>query len=164
MPPVRANQPERAACARTSRYRLSARTALLAVAVPLAAAGPAAASGSLCPDTVNVKQTGAAPAPEWAVSYGTLPNRLEAVTFYNGPPQDGASLVYDDLVKAKDSSRATWRFPKDPRGYWIRCSYRGTTLELAKALPGTVSSCRVTYDRESSSAAGLPTIKGIACQ
>ena len=138
--------------------------AFLAGAVPLTAAAPASAADSLCPDTVNVKQTGAAPAPEWAVSYSTLPNRLESVTFYNGPPLDGASLVYDDLVKAKDSSRATWRFPKDPRGYWVQCSYSGTTLELAKALPATVFACRVTYDRESSSAAGLPAIKGIACQ
>lgn len=133
--------------------------ALLGAAVPLAAA-----AGSLCPDTVSVKQTGAAPAPEWAVSYSSLPNHLESVTFYNGPPQDGASLVYDDRVKAKDSVRATWRFPKDPRGYWVQCAYRGTTLELAKALPATVSSCRVTYDREASSAAGLPAIKDIACQ
>jgi hypothetical protein len=136
----------------------------LVAAVTLMAAPFAVAADSLCPDTVAVKQTGAAPAPEWSVSYSGLPNRLEMVTFYNGPPKDEASLVYDDIVRAKDSSTATWTLPKDARGYWVKCSYAGTTLELSKALPSTVSSCRVTYDRQASSAAGLPTIRRIACQ
>jgi hypothetical protein len=136
----------------------------LAVAAALGAALPAAAADSLCPDAVSVKQTGTAPTPEWSVSYSAAPNQLEMVTFYSGPPQDEASLVYDDMVNAKGSSTATWKFPKDPRGYWVKCSYRGTTLELAKALPATVSSCRVTYDRAESSPSGLPAIKRIACQ
>jgi hypothetical protein len=135
-----------------------------AVAVTLLAALPASASDSLCPDAVNVKQTGAAPAPEWSVSYSGTANELEMVTFYSGPPKDEASLVYDDFVNAKDSSTATWKFPKDPRGYWVKCSYRGTTVELSKALPPTVSSCRVAYDRQAASPAGLPAIKRIACQ
>jgi hypothetical protein len=134
------------------------------VAAMLLAALPAFAGDSLCPDTVSVKQTGAAPAPEWSVSYSATPSQLEMVTFYSGPPKEEASLVYDDLVRAKDSSTATWKFPKDPRGYWVKCSYRGTTLELSKALPPTVSSCRATYDRQAASPSGLPTIKRIACQ
>jgi hypothetical protein len=136
----------------------------LALAAALLAAHSASASDSLCPDAVSVKQAGVAPAPEWSVSYSGTPNELEMVTFYNGPPKDEASLVYDDFAKAKDSSTATWRFPKDPRGYWVKCSYRGTTLELSKALPPTVSTCRVTYDRQAASTAGLPAIKRIACQ
>jgi hypothetical protein len=74
------------------------------------------------------------------------------------------SLVYDTWTNAKDSSTASWKFPKDARGYWIKCSYRGTTLDLAKALSPTVTSCRVTYDRQAASAAGLPATKRIACQ
>ncbi len=136
----------------------------LAVAATLAAALPAAASDSLCPETATVKQSGAAPAAEWSVSYRATPIALEMVTFYSGAPKDEASLVYDDFVRAKDSSIATWKFPKDARGYWVKCSYAGTTLELSKALPPTVSSCRVTYDRQASSPAGLPTIRRIACQ
>ena len=136
----------------------------LAVVATLIAALPASASDSLCPDAVGVKQTGAAPAPEWSVSYSATPTQLEMVTFYSGPPRDEASLVYDDLVRAKDSSTATWAFPKNPRGYWVKCSYRGTTLELSKALPPTLSACRVTYDRQAASPSGLPAIKRIACQ
>lgn len=136
----------------------------LALAGSCISALPAAAADSLCPDAVSVKQAGAAPAPEWSVSYSASPNQLEMVTFYSGPPKAEASLVYDDFVNAKDSSTATWKFPKDPRGYWIKCSYRGTTLELSKALPATLSSCRVTYDRAAGSPSGLPAIKRIACQ
>jgi hypothetical protein len=136
----------------------------LVAAVTLMAAPLAVAADSLCPETVAVKQTGAAPAPEWSVSYRATPIELEMVTFYSGPPKEEASLVYDDFVRAKDSSVATWKFPKDARGYWVKCSYAGTTLELSRALPPTVSSCRVTYDRQASSPAGLPTIRRIACQ
>jgi len=138
-------------------------TLFLAAAATFSAALPACATDSLCPDAVSVKQTGAAPAPEWSVSYSAWPNRLQMVTFYSGPPKDEASLVYDDFVKAKDSSTATWKLPKDARGYWVKCSYLGTTLELSKALPSTVSSCRVLYDREASSPSSLPAIKHIAC-
>ena len=72
--------------------------------------GPAVcAADSLCPETVSVKQTALAPAPEWSLSYST-------------------------------------------------------TLELSKALAPTVSSCRVTYDRQTKSSVGLPAIKRIVCQ
>jgi hypothetical protein len=136
---------------------------LLACAA-LFASAPVFAADSLCPETVNTRQTGAAPAPDWSVSYSTSPNQLEMVTFYSGPPKDEASLVYDDFVSGKDSSLATWKFPKDPSGYWVKCSYRGTTLELSKALSPTVSSCRVTYNRDAGLPSGLPAIRSIACR
>ena len=139
------------------------RRTLLASALSLAAL-PAFAAGTLCPESVDVKQSGAAPAPGWAVTYATTPNRLEMVTFYDGPLKDEASLVYDDLAKGKDSSIATWRFPQNPRGYWVKCSYGGTTLELSKALPATLASCRVTYARDASSSQGMPAIRQIVCQ
>ena len=136
----------------------------LAIAATVMATWPASAADLLCPDAVSVKQTGAAPTPEWSVSYSATPTELEMVTFYSGQPKDAVSLVYDDFARAKDSATATWRFPKNPRGYWVKCSYRGTTLELSKALPPTVASCRVTYDRVAASPSGLPAIKRIACQ
>ena len=130
----------------------------------LTAALPGFAADSLCPDAVNVKQTAAAPAPEWSVSYSSAPTRLEMVTFYSGSPKEEASLVYDSWIDAKDTSTATWKLPKDARGYWIKCSYRGTSMEISKALPSTISSCRVTYDRQAASSSGLPAIKRIACE
>jgi len=136
----------------------------LAAAATCTAVLSASAADSLCPESVSVKQTGVVPAPEWSMSYSAAPIQLEMVTFYSGPPKDEASLVYDTWTNAKDASTAAWKLPKDPRGYWIKCSYRGTTVEVAKALPPTMSSCRVTYERQAASAAGLPVIKRIACQ
>jgi hypothetical protein len=148
----------------TYQHTIHARLARLIAAMALLAAGPAFTADSVCPDTVSVKQTGAAPTAEWSTSNSAAPIQLEMVTFYNGPPKDEASLVYDTWTNVKDTSTAAWKFPKDARGYWIKCSYSGTTLELSKALPPTVSSCRVTYDRQAASASGLPVIKRIACQ
>jgi len=86
------------------------------------------------------------------------------VTFFDGPPDDQASLVYDDFAKEKDSSIATWQLPRNPRGYWIKCSYSNTTLELARSLPEATASCQVTYSRAATSGQGLPLIERIACQ
>lgn len=122
------------------------------------------AAESLCPENVSVKQALAAPTPEWTVSTRATPIALEMVTFYSGPPKDEASLVYDELARAPEGSIATWKFPKDPRGYWVKCTYHGTTQELAKALPATLSSCRVTYERQAAGVSALPAIKRIACQ
>ena len=123
-----------------------------------------AADEVACPDAVKVQQSATAPAPGWSVSYNNTPTSLEMVTFFNGPPKDEASLVYDEWIDTKIESVATWKFPKDPRGYWIRCSYRGTTMEIAKALPSSLASCRVIYERRSAGASGLPAIKSIACR
>ena len=136
----------------------------LRIAAILVAGLSTSAAAPFCPETVSTQQVGAAPGPGWSVSYSTWPNQLEQVTFYSGPPQDEASLAYDDWKAGKGSSQATWKFPKDERGYWVRCSYRGTTLELSKALPSAVTSCRVVYDRTTTSASGLPAIKSITCQ
>lgn len=136
----------------------------LALAGLLGAACPVYAADALCPDTISVKQTLAAPAPEWTVSASATPIALEMVTFYSGPPKDEASLVYDDLARTSDASVATWNFARDSHGYWVKCSYRGTTQELAKPLPPTLSACRLTYDRQAAGASGLPVIRRIACQ
>ena len=98
------------------------------------------------------------------MTYSPAPSQLEMVTFFSGPPKDEASLVYDELAHAKDVTIATWKFAKDPRGYWIKCSYRNTTLELSKALPSTVKSCHVTYSRDAHTPAGLPVIERNFCK
>ena len=146
------------------QHTMHALLTCLIAASALLAASPAFAADSACPDTVSVRQSGTAPTAEWSLSYSATPTQLEMVTFYSGPPKDEASLVYDTWTNTKDTSTATWKFPKDPRGYWIKCSYRGTTMELAKALSPAVSSCRVMYERQANTAAGLPVIKRIACQ
>jgi hypothetical protein len=130
-----------------------------ALAVPCLAADEAA-----CPETVEVKQTVTASAPGWNVSYATRPHRLEQITFFNGPPSEQASLVYDDWKNAKDAATATWTFPPDARGYFVQCAYSGTSVELSRRLPESIKSCRVIYEKDVASARGLPAIRQIVCR
>jgi hypothetical protein len=117
-----------------------------------------------CPDTIKVDQKAIPPSPEWSVSYNSLPHQLEMVTFFSGPPQENASLVYDEKSKTKGGWVGTWNFPRDTGSYWIQCSYRGTRAELSKRLPDSVSVCRVVYDDSSRFSSGLPGIRKIECR
>ena len=117
-----------------------------------------------CPETIKVDQKAISPSPEWTVSYSSQPHQLEMVTFFSGPPQEMASLVYDKKSKTKGGWTGTWNFPKDGGGYWMQCSYAGTRAELSKRLPESVRVCRVTYDEGLHSMSGLPAIRKIECR
>jgi hypothetical protein len=117
-----------------------------------------------CPESVNVQQSAVAPPAGWTPSLSDASHRLEMVTFFSGPPEEQASLVYDRLTRLQSTSVARWNLPRDARGYWIRCSYTGTSVELSRRLAPEVRVCEVTYDREVSTRAGLPAIKAIACR
>ena len=123
-----------------------------------------AAEETWCPDAIKADQKVVSPSPEWTVSYSSLPQRLEMVTFFSGPPEEQASLVYDKKSKTKGGWIGTWNFPKDSSGYWIQCSYAGTRAELSRRLPDSVSVCRVTYDEGLHSVSGLPAIRKIECR
>ena len=138
-------------------------TGIFAV-VALVACRCASAGGTFCPETIKVQQSGTAPAAEWSVSYSKLPVKLETVSFYSGPPKDGAALGYDAMVNTMAESTISWLLPKNSRAYWIKCSYRGTTLELSKELPRTVTSCLVSYAPESGPVSRQPQIKAVACK
>ncbi|MGO9954259.1 MAG: STY0301 family protein [Dissulfurispiraceae bacterium] len=134
-------------------------------AVVLVLSGICSAADSVrCPDTIEVDQKALHPLPGWSVSYNSLPLQIEMVTFFNGPPQENASVVYDKESKTKGGWVATWNFPINDGSYWIRCSYRGTRAELSRRLPGSVSVCEVTYDDGSSFPSGLPVIRKIECR
>jgi len=117
-----------------------------------------------CPDTIKVEQKAIPPSPEWSISYNSLPHQLEMVTFFSGPPQENASLVFDEKSKIKGGWAITWNFPRDSGGYWLRCSYEGTRAELSRRLPDSVSTCQITYDDGSRFASGLPVIQKIECR
>ena len=122
-----------------------------------------AADPPICPAKIDVHQQLAAPAPGWTPIFDGAPHVLAGVTFYDGPPQEKASLVYDSITRSPAKQTATWRLaPSTGRQTWISCSYSGTSVELAKSLPATAT-CEVTYDTRQQ-IAGLPTIEKIACK
>ncbi|HTR44439.1 MAG TPA: STY0301 family protein [Thermodesulfovibrionales bacterium] len=138
---------------------------LCAVVLALGLAGICfAGDEAWCPATIEVDQKAVSPPPEWSVSYNSMPHRLEMVTFFSGPPEKNASLVYDKRSRTTGGWIATWNFPRDAGGYWIRCSYEGTRAELSRRLPDSVGVCRVTYDDASRFPSGLPVIGRIECR
>ena len=100
-----------------------------------------------CPATIAVEERVPEAPPGWTPTKGAGGHDLAGVTFYDGPPADGASLVYDETATSGDDWIATWRLTPGPRPYWIECRYQGTSMQLARALPPTVTLCRVAYDK-----------------
>ncbi|HVO86967.1 MAG TPA: STY0301 family protein [Casimicrobiaceae bacterium] len=137
---------------------------LLIAATAVSSSFAASSQEPVCPETVNVQQVPLAPPAGWKASLSDARHRLETVTFFNGPPEEQALLVYDRWTRGKTTSVATWTLPRDARGYWIRCSYSATRVALSRKLAPAVSKCEVTYDQQSSNAVGLPAILRIVCE
>ena len=89
-------------------------------------------------------------APEgWACTNEAHPSALASVTISEGPPEDGASLVYDNETKHKGKTIATWQFDAAAKDrYWISSAYSGTVIVLKKQLPEGIKELRVSYDDE----------------
>ena len=123
-----------------------------------------AADSITCPEAINTRQALIASVPGWTPMLDDTPHGLSGVTFYDGPPSEKASLVYDQITHGKSEQIATWRFvPPTGRPIWMACSYAGTGIELTKTLPPKTTSCSVTYDPQQS-IAGLPVIRKITCK
>lgn len=121
------------------------------------------AAVTLCPPEIRVEETAVAPGTGWTLRHADLPRRLAGVTFYDGPPEEKASLVYDGSREDGKVLIADWTFASNPRGFWIECGYDRTALLLARRLPDTVRRCTVRYAR-SVQVSGLPQILSIDCK
>src|SRR4051794_32118851 len=100
------------------------------------------ADSTICPATIDVHQQLATPPSGWALMTDDAPHQLSGVTFFDGTPQEKASLVYNDMKKIGGKQIASWSFaPKSGRQTWIACSYSATDIELTKALPASTRSC-----------------------
>jgi hypothetical protein len=137
-------------------------------AAPLAAlvaAMPAAAEKIACPAEIKVTPSQLAmPAAGWTARIDAVPTQLSGVTFYDGAPEDGASLVPDAEKQGKAKSTATWKFDgPDAKGVWIGCRYANTSLTLERQLPSGVKECVVTYDG-SATIDGAPVVQDVACK
>ena len=118
---------------------------------------------SVCPSTFRVEQRAEAP-PGWSTVVDGRPRALSMVTFFDGPPDQLASLKYDEEVTRDDHWIATWSFLPNPRGYWISCAYDGAAVSLIRELPASVTRCQVTYERLVRFASGVPVVKRIDCR
>jgi hypothetical protein len=125
----------------------------------------AAADDTQCPASLAVEQTLSQPPATWTVAHAPGQCRLASITFYDGPPQDMASLVYDKRTTHATTWEAIWHFaPHAQGGYWVSCTYEHTDITLTKQLPAGVTQCVVSYEKDTALANGLPVIKAMRCQ
>ena len=123
-----------------------------------------AADSFSCPPTITTGQELTAPPAGWKPMLDDAPHDLAGITFYDGPPAEKASLVYDRIERSKGAETATWTFAaKKDRPIWLTCSYAGTAVQLARSLPPETTTCTVVYDPKEH-VAGLPAIKRINCR
>jgi hypothetical protein len=144
-----------ARCATPSAFQFALLLALLISRFPLAA------QTASCPDSITVKQSLDKPPDGWSAVSDNSPNNLAGITFFNGPPDQQSSLVYDKWTRRNGLAYADWRFPKST-AIWITCRYALTNVVLAKQLPPETTQCTVTYDPKVQ-VAGSPSIKKIDC-
>jgi hypothetical protein len=137
---------------------------LVLIFVALVSAFGSAADAVGCPATISARQQLASPLAGWTATEDDTPHNLAGITFYDGPPSEKASLVYDRITHGKTEQVATWTFaPQKDRSIWLACGYAGTSIQLTKALPSTITTCSVTYDPQQT-IDGMPVIKKIACK
>ncbi|HLN03072.1 MAG TPA: STY0301 family protein [Bryobacteraceae bacterium] len=90
--------------------------------------------------------------------------RLSMVAFFDGKPEDQASLVYDEIVTTKDGSRATWHLtPDSERGYYLVCTYEKPAKPVTQRLSPKLTTCVVEYGKPAE-ASKLPPVRSIQCK
>ena len=142
-------------------------TYVIRVLIPFLVAGSllCGAEAFECPAAVAVHEGLAKAIPGWTTMLDDSAHQLAAVTFYDGPPEEKASLVYDRIVKAAGGKQtATWSFKAQAgRQFWMTCSYSGTNVVLKKALPPQITRCSVVYEA-TAKVAGMPAVEKITCR
>lgn len=115
------------------------------------------------PPAVAVREEIRATPEGWQAAEDNRQRILASATFFDGRPQDMASLVYDREVKRKEKVTRIWRFDAGwKNGVWLQLGYAGTAVVLARQLPHGTTACRVEYDR-SVTVEGYEQIQSIEC-
>jgi hypothetical protein len=133
------------------------------IALAIAVSTLSGADAVHCPPTIAVKQQLAAPVPGWSVTSDGMPHQLAGLTFFDGKPEDKASLAPDNNVVVKGKSVASWIFGVSDRPTWVACQYAGTNVVLTRELPKSTRTCSVTYTA-GVTLAGLPVIEQVDCK
>ena len=111
-----------------------------------------------CPATVQVKEQLAAPVAGWTAASDGMPHQLAGLTFFDGRPEEKASLAPD----SQNQTAAVWKFAGGGPT-WVMCRYSGTGITLTRELPRGTSTCTASYSK-GVTIAGLPVIQKIACR
>jgi hypothetical protein len=115
-----------------------------------------------CPPNIPVEQNATAP-NDWSVDYAKTPAALSSVTIFEGPPEEQASLKYDDERTTKNEVIQTWELPASNRGYVIVCGYANTTAQLRRKLPNDTRTCQVVLEKDATLGEGGAVVKHAEC-
>ena len=88
-----------------------------------------------CPDSVDVKQELIAPVSGWTTMIDDTPHRLANVTFYDGPPQQRASLIYDEKSGSQERKLRRGTFVREQIGRYWQSRHLLTRVLLLPHLP-----------------------------
>jgi hypothetical protein len=136
--------------------------ALILAALFFACPEFASSQGTYCPNLISVAQTSVNVPEGWTARQDESASTLAGITFYSGPPEEKASLVYDQWASRNGLAYGVWHFPKSSHRIWLSCRYSYTRVVLVKQLPTETSECTVTYDPKVS-VSGSPEIRKITC-
>ena len=116
-----------------------------------------------CPAKIEVRQTLAEEIAGWLIGYEALPHSLSGMTFFEGKPEEMASLAPDNQSATGGENVAVWNFGVMSRPVWVACHYAGTGIILQRQLPKNTQSCSITYSARDT-IAGLPVIEKVNCK
>jgi hypothetical protein len=116
-----------------------------------------------CPSKIEVKQALAEQMPGWSINSDGAPHLLSGITFYDGKPEEMASLVPDSQSVSGGKTVAVWTFGATGRPAWLACHYAGAGIVLQRELPKNTRSCSITYSTRET-IAGLPVIEKVNCK
>lgn len=133
------------------------------IAVALWCTAKPAHAQTACPASIAVEQRGVQVPQGWSAGDSGIHPELIGVTIYEGPPEERASLVYDDEKTAAREIVQTWNLPPSARGYWLECRYSNTNVTLRRKLPDSAHHCRVVFERNRAAADGLGVVKTASC-
>ena len=136
---------------------------LCGILLAVLCARPCVGQSITCPDTIAVRQQLSEPIPGWTAVLDDTPIRLASITFYDGRPEEKASLVSDETKETAGRETATWHFSQSSRQIWMACGYSGTAITLAQSLPVKITVCSVIYNVKQR-VAGFPLIEKINCR
>jgi len=115
-----------------------------------------------CPPNISVEQKAAAP-NDWSLEYSKNPAALSSATIFDGPPEEQASLKFDDERTTSDEIIQTWALPASDRGYWIVCGYTNTSALLRRKLPSDMRACTVILEKGVTFGDGGTVVKRAEC-
>jgi hypothetical protein len=116
-----------------------------------------------CPATIAVDQKPTDVPAGWTPSNNGFKNELAMVTIFEGPPEQGASLVYDDQKNVGNTIVQTWNLAPGGNGYWLTCGYSNTAAQLTQKIPADATRCEVTMERDVSFGDGKHPVRKALC-